>query len=134
MVRNRHIPKRIRDNEPKRRAIRAAVSMKNPSGTMLISISVDGSKIHRSLVKKIWWNMMKYLEKSVDMISPRAVIRPKNRPVPMQREGGRTFLIRAFVAAMNARSRTVSTRQTVRMDMAFRKSTCTSSIWAISRS
>ena len=83
-----------------------------------MSMSVDGSRIHRSLVKKIWWNMMKYLEKSVDIISPSAVTRPKNRPVPRQREDGRTFLIRAFVAAMNASNRTVSTRQTVRMDMA----------------
>ena len=63
--------------------------MKKPSGTMLMSMSVDGSRIHRSLLKKIWWNMMKYLEKSVDMMSPRAVISPKNRPVPMQREDGR---------------------------------------------
>ena len=57
----------------------------------------------------------------MDIISPSAVTRPKNRPVPRQREDGRTFLIRAFVAAMNASNRTVSTRQTVRMDMAFRK-------------
>lgn len=33
--------------------MRAAVSIKNPSGTMLISKSVLGSRIHRSLSKKI---------------------------------------------------------------------------------
>ena len=73
MVRSRQTPKRIRDREPKSRAMRAAVSMKKPSGTMLMSMSVAGSRIHRSLVKKMWWNMMKYLVKSVDMIRPRAV-------------------------------------------------------------
>ena len=61
IVRSRQTPKRIRDREPKSRAMRAAVSMKKPSGTMLMSMSVAGSRIHRSLLKKIWWNMMKYL-------------------------------------------------------------------------
>ena len=73
MVRNRQNPNRIRDKAPKRPAMRAAVSIKNPSGTMLMSISVAGSRIHRSLVKNIWWNMTKYLEKSVEMIRARAV-------------------------------------------------------------
>ena len=85
------------------RAMRAAVSMKKPSGTMLMSMSVAGSRIHRSLLKKIWWNMMKYLVKSVDMMSPRTVINAKNSPVPMHREGGRTRPILALVAAMRMR-------------------------------
>ena len=114
--------------------MRAAVSMKKPSGTMLMSMSVAGSRIHRSLLKKIWWNMMKYLVKSVDMMSPRAVISAKNSPVPMHREGGRTRPILALVAAMRMRRPAPRTRHILRMDRAFRKRTCTSSIWAISRS
>ena len=41
---------------------------------------------------------MKYLVKSVDMMSPRTVINAKNSPVPMHREGGRTRPILALVA------------------------------------
>ena len=46
---------------------------------------------------------MKYLVKSVDMMSPRTVINAKNSPVPIHREGGRTRPILALVAAMRMR-------------------------------
>ena len=61
-----------------------------------MSMSVDGSRIHRSLVKKIWWNMMKYFEKSVEMMAARIAVMPKNRPVPRQTDFGNTRLKSAF--------------------------------------
>ena len=71
--------------------MRSAVSMKKGSGTMLINISVAGSRIHKSLLKKILWKTTKYLEKSVDIIPPTTRARAKNTPVPIQRENGGSF-------------------------------------------
>ena len=51
--------------QPKIAAMRMAVSKKNPSGTMLMSISSFGFRIQRSLSKKIWWKVTKASEKSV---------------------------------------------------------------------
>ena len=89
MIRQR--PKRISDREPKRKAIRPAVSMKNPSGTILISISVDGSRIHRSLLKNIWWKRIKYFVKFVDIIAASAAIDAKNLSlIHISRQDGKT--------------------------------------------
>ena len=52
---------------PNRMAIRAAVSIKKGSGTILIRRSVRASRIQRSLSKKIWWKIIKYFVKSVDI-------------------------------------------------------------------
>ena len=119
MVRNRQNPNRIRDKAPKRPAMRAAVSIKNPSGTMLMSISVAGSRIHRSLVKNIWWNMTKYLEKSVEIIRARAVISPKNRPHPIHRDEGRVCLIRPLAAAIKISNKAAAARQIRRMAVSY---------------
>ena len=58
--------------------ILAAVSTKNGSGTMFINKSVDGSRIHRSLVKNILWKSIKYFVKSVDIMAARAAVNAKN--------------------------------------------------------
>ena len=107
---------------PKVNAIRPAVSIKKPSGTILISISVDGSRIHRSLLKKIWWNIIKYFVKSVEMMAARAAIRPKNSPVPRQTEGGKKAFHISFVTAIKTRAEAHRTRHTLRMEMAARNS------------
>lgn len=60
--------------------IRAAVSMKNGSGTMLIRRSVRGSSCQRSLVKKILWKIIKYFVKSVEMIPASRRSRPEIKP------------------------------------------------------
>lgn len=118
---------------PKRKAILPAVSMKKPSGTMLMSMSVEGSKIHRSLLKKMWWNITKYFVKLVDIIRARAAMVPKKRPVPTHREGQRTCFILAFVKTMKSSRAVASPRQIRRKAMAFRNRIWTSSMWAISR-
>ena len=40
------------------------ISIKKPCGTIFIKLSVAGSSIHKSLLKKIWWNIIKYFSKS----------------------------------------------------------------------
>ena len=75
---------------PKVIPMRNAVSIKNGSGTMLINKSVAGFKIHRSLSKKIWWNTIKYLEKSLATVTAMKRAAAKNNPVPTQREPGTT--------------------------------------------
>ena len=120
----RQMPKRISDRAPNRKAMRPAVSMKNPSGTILISISVVGSKIHRSLVKNMWWNMMKYFVKLVDIIAASAAITAKNSPVPIQREEGSNVRRSAFERIINKSITTQTTRQIRRRAMAFKNSPC----------
>ena len=45
-------------------SIRCVISTKKPSGTIFIKLSVVGSSIHKSLLKKIWWKIIKYFSKS----------------------------------------------------------------------
>lgn len=71
-------------DNPKVNPIRRAVSIKKGSGTMFISKSVDGSSIHKSFVKKIWWKTIKYFEKSVDITANRKADTAKNSPEPRQ--------------------------------------------------
>lgn len=106
----------------------------NPSGTILISISVDGSRIHRSLLKNIWWKRIKYFVKFVDIIAASAAIDAKNSPVPIQREEGRSVRRSAFEKTINSRAIMQTATQILRSTMAFKNSPWTSSIWAISRS
>ena len=93
---------------PKVIAIRRAVSIKNGSGTILINKSVAGFKIHKSLSKKIWWNTIKYLEKSLATMAAMTRAAAKNNPVPRQREPGTTvfkmFLRSGFFLLQNTRS------------------------------
>ena len=63
-------------------AICAAVSKKKPSGTMLMSMSVRGSRTHRSLLKKILWKTIKYFVKSVDIMPIKTKATAKTAPVP----------------------------------------------------
>ena len=77
--------------------ILAAVSTKNGSGTMFINKSVDGSRIHRSLVKNILWKSIKYFVKSVDIMAARAAVNAKNSAVPIQSIRGSRRFISAFV-------------------------------------
>ena len=35
------------------------ISIKKPCGTIFIKLSVAGSSIHKSLLKKIWWKIIK---------------------------------------------------------------------------
>ena len=65
---------------------------------MLMSMSVRGSRTHRSLLKKILWKTIKYFVKSVDIMPIRASATAKTAPVPMQRDFG----IRRFNAAVRS--------------------------------
>ena len=53
-----------------------------------MSMSVRGSRIHKSLVKKILWKTIKYFEKSVDITPISARATAKTAPVPMQSDFG----------------------------------------------
>ena len=70
--------------------MQAAVSMKKPSGTMLMSMSVAGSRIHRSLLEEDMVEHDEVFGEVSGYDESRAVISAKNSPVPMHREGGRT--------------------------------------------
>lgn len=63
-----------------------------------MSISVRGSRTHRSLLKKILWKTIKYFVKSVDIMPIKTKATAKTAPVPTQRDFG----IRRFNAAVRS--------------------------------
>ncbi len=113
--------------------MRKTVSRKKPSGTMLMSISVEGSSIHKSFLKNIWWNIIKYLVKSVEIMSAVAADRKKKIPVPAHTARGKVLLKLVFNKRRTIRHKAMTMRQPDRMDRAPKNSPRTSSIWAISR-
>lgn len=107
----RQTAKRNRTIRPKVTPILAAVSIKNGSGTMLIKRSVAGSRIHRSLSKKILWKITKYFVKSVDITAARTAVSMKKIPVPAQRARGRTKRRLAFDRIRKIMQRAAAARQ-----------------------
>ena len=112
--------------------IRAAVSMKNGSGTILISRSVRGSSCQRSLVKKILWKIIKYFVKSVEMIPASRAVTPRNKTVPAQSIRGSRCFNGTFKSASSATDAAARNRQRRRSASPPRKRLRTSAICAFS--
>ena len=66
------------DHRKHQRDLRGGIE-KKPSGTMLMSMSVRGSRDPQIIVEKILWKTMKYFEKSVDIMPIRASATAKDR-------------------------------------------------------
>ena len=113
---------------PKVIAILAAVSMKNGSGTMLISKSVRGSKSQRSLLKNIWWKMTKYFVKFVDIRAARAASIANKNIVPPQIVRGSTCHKSALIVTRRRIVTAITMTQQRRIAMAARKRPRTSSM------
>ncbi len=94
MIRQR--PKRISDREPKRKAIRPAVSMKKSFRYNIDQHICGRVKDPQVIIKNIWWKRIKYFVKFVDIIAASAAIDAKNSPVPIQREEGRSVRRSSF--------------------------------------
>ena len=134
LIQARQIKNSASTKKLKVKAIRAAVSAKNGSGTILIRRSVAGSRIHRSLSKKILWKIIKYFVKSVDIRRASPAVKTIKMPVPVQMALGRIRFTSAFTRNISARQRNAAAMQAVLRCGAPINRFLTSSIWAISRS
>ena len=63
-------------------SIRSVISTKKPSGTIFIKLSVAGSSIHKSLLKKIWWKIIKYFSKSPAIRNTKTAVITRVNKVP----------------------------------------------------